>query len=138
MSTNSRIGIQHSDGTITSIYCHWDGHIESNGKMLLEHYNTAERINDLMFLGNLSILEASLEGPVGHSFKTPVKGYCLAYGRDRKDADNEAEKHTSIYDFNFYRQEYNYLYKDGNWFVSKGEKGRIWKSLSECLAVEPA
>ena len=83
MSTNSSISIQNPDSTITSIYCHWDGHIESNGKMLFEHYNTVERINDLMCLGDLSILEASLECPVGHSFNNPMKGYCVAYGRYR-------------------------------------------------------
>ncbi len=31
MATRSRIAIENQDGSVTSVYCHWDGHIETNG-----------------------------------------------------------------------------------------------------------
>jgi hypothetical protein len=42
------------DGII-SIYCHWDGHIETNGKILFENYNR-EKTEQLIALGNISSL----------------------------------------------------------------------------------
>ena len=44
MSTHSTIGLQHEDGTITAIYCHWDGTIEHNGRILVDHYGDVERV----------------------------------------------------------------------------------------------
>ena len=40
MSTNSTINIQNEDGTVDSIYCHWDGYLEFNGKLLQQHYTS--------------------------------------------------------------------------------------------------
>jgi hypothetical protein len=44
MATRSRIGIELEDGVIESIYCHWDGYPENNGKILLEHYQDPNKI----------------------------------------------------------------------------------------------
>ena len=38
MSTRSSIAIKHGD-RIKSIYCHSDGYLEYNGRVLLEHYS---------------------------------------------------------------------------------------------------
>ena len=50
MSTNSRIGILHEDGTTETIYCHWDGYPEHQMPILTEHYNTAEKVKALLAL----------------------------------------------------------------------------------------
>ena len=34
MATRSTISIQKKDGTIRSVYCHWDGYCEYNGVLL--------------------------------------------------------------------------------------------------------
>ena len=83
MGTRSRIGIQMEDDTIRSIYCHWDGYPSHNGKLLLEHYNTDEKIHELIKLGSLSSLHESIEKPKGHSYDNPIEGYTVAYHRDR-------------------------------------------------------
>jgi hypothetical protein len=36
MATRSRIGIQLKDKSVLSVYCHWDGYPEWNGKKLKE------------------------------------------------------------------------------------------------------
>lgn len=50
MSTRSTIGIKEN-GIIRSIYCHWDGYPENNGKILYEHYNSKEKVEELLRLG---------------------------------------------------------------------------------------
>lgn len=59
MATRSRIAIETQDGVI-SIYCHWDGHIETNGKILFENYDR-EKTEQLIALGNISSLDKTIE-----------------------------------------------------------------------------
>ena len=84
MATRSNIGIVNEDGSVTGIYCHWDGYPEYVGKILLNHYNNAGIINELMDLGDLSTLDKNLYcEDNNHSFNNPQPGVCVAYGRDR-------------------------------------------------------
>ena len=54
MSTNARIGLQLADGSILSVYHHWDGYPEWLGVTLKEQYNTKKNIADLIDGGNMS------------------------------------------------------------------------------------
>lgn len=56
MSTNSTISIQHKDGTIEQIYCHYDGYLSHNGKILLDFYTDRSKVEELIKLGGLSVL----------------------------------------------------------------------------------
>jgi hypothetical protein len=56
MATRSRIGIQFSDGSILSVYCHWDGYPEFNGVKLVEHFNSYEKAAKLIDGGDISAL----------------------------------------------------------------------------------
>lgn len=38
MSTRSTIAYENADGTIKKVYCHYDGYVRHNGKILAEHY----------------------------------------------------------------------------------------------------
>lgn len=60
MSTRSRIGY-FEDGIVYSVYCHFDGYPEGVGATLFEHYNSMEKARDLVSLGNISSLGASLD-----------------------------------------------------------------------------
>lgn len=51
MSTRSLIAIKQTDGTVKSIYCHWDGYVSHNGRLLIEHYATPEAVEELLALG---------------------------------------------------------------------------------------
>lgn len=83
MSTRSDIIIHRADGKWHRIYCHWDGYLEHNGRILLDHYTGQKKIEKLVALGDLSILAARCNKPDGHTFDKKVNGYCVAYGRDR-------------------------------------------------------
>jgi hypothetical protein len=125
MSTNSSIAVCLDDGSVRSVYCHWDGFIHHNGKLLLKFWNSQELAESLTSLGNMSILGKRLE-PIGnHTFKNPEKDTCLFYGRDRKDVVGiNAKVWKSLVDYfnNCDFREYNYLFNNGNWLVNS-EKG---------------
>ena len=54
MATRSRIGIKLEDGSILSAYHHWDGYPEWLGRILKQHYNTKEKVAELIDGGNMS------------------------------------------------------------------------------------
>ena len=118
MSTRSTINVQTTEG-IKSIYCHWDGYSEHHMPILTESYNTQEKVEALISLGNLSSLHKSIDCPEGHSFSNPIKGYCVFYGRDRQEENQEYKIFKSIKEV--HRQEYNYFFIDGKWSVEEGD-----------------
>ena len=59
MSTRSRIAIENQNGSVTSIYCHFDGYISGVGKTLKESYTDRSVVEALIELGDLSALGMS-------------------------------------------------------------------------------
>jgi hypothetical protein len=55
MGTRSRIGVMHGD-IVKSVYCHWDGYLDNNGRILQEHFDSV-KANQLVSLGDLSFLD---------------------------------------------------------------------------------
>lgn len=119
MGTRSAIGMEHPDGSITAIYCHWDGYLSHNGKILYENYGQ-EKLEQLLALGDIS----SLAPEIGekHDFDAPPEGVVNAYGRDRGEQDIEATPYASRAEWVAGAgNEYNYLLDmDGVWHVSRG------------------
>ena len=129
MGTRSRIGVMHGD-KVKSVYCHWDGYLSRNGRLLQDHYDSA-RANNLVALGDLS----SLGRVIGeaHPFSphtTPEDaalyeaakeaGYCTFYARDRGETGTEFQVAHTFEEF--FEQcdgcsaEYYYIMKDGVWY----------------------
>lgn len=120
MATRSTISICNDDGSIDKIYCHWDGYIEHNGKILKENFNTKEKIQELIKLGDLSSLAPNVNpASFDHSFDNREDNVCVFYGRDRGEDDVSSQYYASIDDYmmNAQFEEYNYLYRNGVWFV---------------------
>ena len=55
MSTRSLIGIRNNEG-LTFVYCHHDGYLEGVGRTLVDHYDTEDKINELLIHGSMSSL----------------------------------------------------------------------------------
>jgi len=117
MATRSTIAIQNDDGTVTGIYCHWDGYLSYNGRILKENYNTEAKVRELIALGQLSALGETIGEKV--DFNNAPDGQCIAYGRDRGEIDSDAETfNTWTALLNRSGQEYNYLFvPDEGWRV---------------------
>jgi hypothetical protein len=54
MATRSRIGIELRDGSILSVYHHWDGYESWLGRILKTHYNSKELAAELIDGGDMS------------------------------------------------------------------------------------
>lgn len=66
MSTRSTIAIRRGPASIESIYCHFDGYPDGVGSKLISHYNSIEKVEALIRLGNVSCLREGWhfsEGP---------------------------------------------------------------------------
>jgi hypothetical protein len=108
MATRSRIAIENQDGTIKSIYCHFDGYVSGVGETLFNHYDK-EKLEKLIELGDISSLGESTEDTV-------------AYHRDRnEDLDFKTFPNVEkLFEDGFDSgEEYiYYLTKDGIWLIS--------------------
>lgn len=135
MGTRSAIGVMHGDKAKV-VYCHWDGYLEHNGRILLDHYDSP-KANHLVALGNISSLDKNVEIPEGveHSFQVPLDGITTFYGRDRGEEGNEFQ--VCFSDAEMYEKfdwcEYFYIMRDGVWYVSEGQ-GSEWRELAVALA----
>ena len=56
MATRGRIGLELADGSILSIYSHYDNYPSFVGVKLVEHYNTKEKVTSLIDGGDISCL----------------------------------------------------------------------------------
>ena len=54
MGTRARIGLELQDGSVLSVYHHWDGYPSWLGRILTNHYNTKESVSDLIDGGDMS------------------------------------------------------------------------------------
>jgi hypothetical protein len=117
MATRSRIGIKTIDGTIHSVYCHWDGYLSNNGKILLRSYNTEDVINDLIHRGDMSFLDDSVE-------------FCKRYEHE----GNRPIAHKNEEEYINEGEEFNYLFKDGKWYYENGE--REFKELNDSYTID--
>ena len=140
MSTRSLIAIKNTDGTVSSIYCHWDGYPSNNGRLILEHYAEPGIINALLALGSLSSLQKRLapEPGTSHSYNCPQTDVTVAYHRDRGEPyqpprvwPNETEMLAKASDE--YWVDYCYLFRDGTWFVAGTIEPFAWRNLEEVL-----
>jgi hypothetical protein len=128
MSTRSRIGIRNDNGSITSIYCHWNGDLLWNGRTLFQSYQQEEKVRELIALGDLSQLKthvSPLDKPETHSYETPHKDVTIAYQRDRGETGCKAftDKNEKSYlkTANETDADYVYLYQKGTWYYNYGK-----------------
>lgn len=132
MSTRSGIGIREDDGSISAIYCHFDGYLDHVGRILYEHYSSPERARQLINLGGLSSIGPKIhEGPL-HG--RPSNEYCYPYISQGEEL--RIDKLYSIYGFlQEYRYcDFHYLYDNGDWYIILDVNKR--KALYEYFKME--
>jgi hypothetical protein len=117
MATHSSISIHNSDGTYTGIYCHNDGYLDHNGRILLDHYRDEAKIRELINLGSLSFLGSNIG--TQHDFNKNSNEECTFYSRDRGEKNCGCITCSTLAELlNTLGQEYNYVWKNGRWLVS--------------------
>lgn len=135
MGTRSMIGRYNEDGTVTAVYCHWDGYLEHNGQILAEHYTDDDKIQDLIGLGAMSALGAEL-GEKHNFAENTGHDWCTFYARDRgeKIGVERFEDPEAFRKDGYARSgaEFLYLWDREGWFVASYDQPK-WDDLTEAL-----
>jgi hypothetical protein len=100
MATRSRIGIQLSDESVLSVYHHWDGYPEWLGRILKTHYNTKDKVAELIDGGDMSTCWNDNNEP--------------EYYTDRGE-DCPPRLDANKYDYLAEGEEYAYLFVNNEW-----------------------
>ena len=148
MATRSTIALLRDNGEVVKVYSHWDGYLECNGEILFKYYNTPEKVEALLALGDISSLDVNIgeAHPFGPDYNNKGSdadkaydaakeaGWTTFYGRDRGEHGTGAKvyKDLATYEKNAQFEEYNYLYMYGNWYY-KSYDG-IVRSVEDGLA----
>jgi hypothetical protein len=135
MGTRSTIAIKTPQG-IRSIYCHWDGDLDWNGRILKDHYQDEQKVNQLIGLGSISSLQENIgeKHDFDKRYEIRDKKWTTAYGRDRGETDTEAEMSKNGKEFgqlcDARDSEYIYLFRNGAWFYALGREAMTPNFLS--------
>jgi len=121
MGTRSAIGYKTPEGKVRAKYSQYDGYVAGVGKTLVEHYQAARKIAQMVELGDQSFLAAEIFPKGEHSFNSPEEGVTVFYGRDRGEEDTEAQEFDTVQEFVQYYAgagcEYFYLHTSAGWIV---------------------
>ena len=125
MGTRSTIAIEFADGTVQQVYCHWDGYLAHNGKILAAHYMDPFKVKALLALGGFSSLEGTVELTALQAYTQRGEELCI-------------NKYTDIHDYklNGQDEEYDYILRPVNgiavWFVRYYDTDG-WITLAEAF-----
>jgi len=108
MATRSIIAKLDSKG-VKAIYCHNDGYLSNNGKILDQHYTHEVHVNQLLAGGDISSLRDTIEDTT-------------FYMRDRGESNKEAttlKDESALLEFAFEScdAEVVYMFAYGAWYV---------------------
>jgi hypothetical protein len=115
MATRGRIALELSDGSILSMYNHYDSYPSWAGRILQTHYNTQEKVESLIDGGDVSCLWTD-EGfyTSGGATKRDYSGP-LHYSERGEDCPPRLDK--DMEEFFSDGEEYSYIFRNGNWFA---------------------
>ena len=110
MGTRSFITIKHKDNTYSGVYCHWDGSVEHNGKILKEDYQARSKVVDLIDGGDMSSLKTNTtwESTFKEDSYTNTREEQPLYYYERGDTDED-----SVYPKHFKTHQQMYKYAKG-------------------------
>lgn len=139
MSTRCYIAKQVGPDQYRTIFCHFDGYLAYVGALLAEHYDTEEKLDRLLDVGDIDVLYPQLDpNPDSpHSAENPQKGVTRAYGRDYGDTDSEAKiKSLQELDDEEGWIEYVYVFtENGQWkYFHNGQSQEGLHDLKSALA----
>jgi len=115
MATRSRIGLELPDGSILSAYSHWDGYPEWMGRILRTHYNTKEKVAELIDGGDMSSPWTN-ERWSNDLLDRHKEEYGPQYYSQRgEDCPPRLDKDLCEYLLPNNNEEYAYVFRNGEW-----------------------
>lgn len=148
MATRSAIAMKYGRDIIKAVYCHWDGYPEYNGFILEEYYTTPFIVNELINMGPISSLGATIGKKVEFNVsvgyvpkndsKISISEQCKFYNRDRGEVGTYQVFKTEAEFVEHYDSagvEYYYLFDNGVWYV-RDYRDVEWKEVKSLLTKE--
>jgi len=128
MATRSVIAKLDSKG-VQAIYCHNDGYLSNNGKILDQHYTHEVHVNQLLAEGDISSLRDTIADTT-------------FYMRDRGESNKEAttlKDESALLEFAFEQcdAEVVYMFAFGSWYVYDNSN-KIGDSSYQFIELEEA
>jgi hypothetical protein len=125
MGTRSTIALEFADGTVEQVYCHWDGYLEHNGKILAQHYMDPFKVKQLLALGGFSSLRETVEETAE-----------TAYTQRGEEISINKYKNADEYVAECQQEEYDYILRPVGgvavWFVRYYDTN-AWITLAEAF-----
>jgi hypothetical protein len=132
MATRSAIGFLEYDGSVTGIYCHWDGYLEGVGATLTKYYTDIDKVLKLIDMGDVSSLDKEIG--VQHPFSRFSTDFSQEkwddlygdmttfYTRDRgEDAPARDFADAKAFRSNYGDAEFFYLFDGNEWtYATRG------------------
>ena len=128
MATRSIIA-KLDDKGVQAIYCHNDGYLSNNGKILDQHYRDEDNINQLLAEGDCSSLKDTISDTIF---------YARDRGEDNKEAVNlNNETKLLEHAFESCDAEVVYMFAYGSWYVYDNSN-KIGDSSYQFIELEEA
>ncbi len=113
MATRGRVGLELADCSILSIYSHWDNYPEWAGRILRTHYDTREKVAELVDMGDVSCLWTNKDWK-GNEW-SDCKYKALSYAERGEDCPPRLDKDLCEYLLPNNNEEYAYVFRNGEW-----------------------
>lgn len=119
MGTQATIARHNTDGTFDTIYLHYDGYTSHAFNMLRQHYNTQEKVDALIELGDLSCIKERIAPAPGeqHDFMNPQRDITVAYHRDRGEPRERTKAQRMLILSTGECAAYTYVWSNGAWYA---------------------
>ncbi len=109
MATRGRVGLELADGSILSIYSHYDNYPEWAGRILRTHYSTREKVEELVDGGDVSCLWTDERW--SSNDKTNYGPNYYAY----RGEDTPPRFDATLNEYLSNGEEYAYIFRNGEW-----------------------
>ena len=133
MATRGRIGVQLTDGSILSVYCHYDNYPEFHGGKLVEHFTSYDAAAELIDGGDISALWTNL----GWSNESLPEVGPLYYSSRGEDLPPRLDADLCEFLLPDNSEEYAYLFRNGEWVCYNMHQFNDSK-LPEVVEIDPA
>jgi hypothetical protein len=128
MGTRSTIALEFADGSVSQVYCHWDGYLSNNGAILEQHYMDPFKVKELVERGAMSSLDSSVDG-------------CSFYAEDRGE-ELCVNRYMNVDEYfdDCQQEEYDYLMRNvagvAVWFVRCYATDGKWVTFAEAKEMQ--
>lgn len=129
MGTRSTIAVQHKNGTVSKVYCHFDGHPSHNGKILSTEYPMLEQAEALVCFGrDIRYIDADYDVQYyndTHYLNDAMKTKEISVYKSLDEYYAADDEGTPV--------EFDYLFADGQWLVTFNKE---WVTIDDAIVLE--